>query len=216
MKQLLLLAVFSFLVLAGCQKENSIVSPVTEKSGSEIAAKAQGVQLISLPGNAEKSLKKSVLSCTELVKVNNVSVLKVENHYKAENGNDVKIKAELKVLKNSLDLDTYMTMSLEQNTLATSVSLDFGPSTQFKIPALLSIHAEGLDLSGFSPNDHIGLVYLDGDDWKPMPAKKVSFDINKGEIICIDAQIPHFSRYGFTRIDGSTDDSDASTADPVN
>lgn len=200
MKKVLFFGIF-LLLLAGCQQENSLTGPVTEPSSFENSAKSQDFLIIPLPAPSEMRLNKEVTSATELVTVTGGGTLSINYKYKSDAGRNVKVAADLYVPPYAVNADVELTMGISDTELSAYVELAFGPSqTEFNTPALLNVSAKGLDLSMLSASDELKLVYMnDSGEWLRVNAASITFDIKKGIIECVGGEIPHFSRYGFTR-----------------
>lgn len=213
MKHSILFAVIVILFLAGCQKESSIVSPnessltantkSTVEPNWQIAAEKQGLRFIQVPASSKdvQSLSKRG-TCTKYAEVEKYTYLSIAYKYKADNGNDIEANVSLTIQPNSLEEDQWLTMSFTDKYLVGTVDLTFGPhGTSFLKPALLNVTATGMDFNGLTANDKIALMYFNEStgNWEAVPTESIEWDINSGYFKCINGQLPHFSRYGFTR-----------------
>ena len=214
MKKLLLFLLFiGGLVFFGCSKEdNSIVSPiahdkpVADKPAWLKAAEAQGLQLIPLTPNTEKSLEKKTSETTKYVRYDKLTVISILDMYRSDR-RMVVLFASLTIRPFSLKESMDITMEFTDDEFSTvslgPVDLSFNPGgTDFIKPALLNVVATGLDLSGLSQNDQLQLACYDDVSTRwiyPIPAAKISFNVRTGSLICINGEIHHFSRYGFVK-----------------
>jgi hypothetical protein len=211
-KNLIYIAFLCGLIIMGCSREDStIVSPgsqnvsISEKPNWLKAAEAQGVKLLSLPPNTEKSLEKST-SVTKYIYYNRFGNLSIYDSYKSNN-RFVVVIANLTILPYSLEKSSWITMGFASEYLVSNVSLgpvdmNFGPDgTSFKKPALLNIVAQGLDLSGWSQEDNLQLACFNEDTqlWEVVPSQRIIFNVKTGYLQCVNGQLSHFSRYGFIK-----------------
>ncbi len=115
-----------------------------------------------------------------------------------ENGNGaVEAKLTLKVFAETISEDAELVMSLDDQVLVGNVDVGFEPhGITFSSPALLTIEAKSLDLSGVNP--HLINIYYDNPEtgeWELMNSYGVIVKTEDGYVKIIDAELPHFSRY---------------------
>ncbi len=109
----------------------------------------------------------------------------------------LKLKQKLNFPRNAFDGEKLVTMSVEQNFGSTT----FLPHSNFNFPAEYDLKYEGLDLTGLSPSQ-LDFVYMNEDGtYEQVVYDEISMDLSKGKIEIKNAQLPHFSRYGFVRKD---------------
>jgi len=112
--------------------------------------------------------------------------------YDGDNGPECK----LTILPGAIDEDRMLSMSIDDSIFA----ITFGPhGIIFSEPALLDIHATGLDLSNVDPNTID--IYYDNTDtgtWERMERDTVIVNVMEGDVIVKNARIPHFSRYALS------------------
>ena len=88
-------------------------------------------------------------------------------------------------------------MSVQQNFGSTT----FLPHSNFNFPAEYDLKYEGLDLTGLTLSQ-LDFVYMNEDGtYELVVYDEISMDLSKGKIEIKNAQLPHFSRYGFIRKD---------------
>jgi hypothetical protein len=161
---------------------------------------AGAITLISLPKAASNSLKKTDYD-VELITATNGGKLSIAYNYQSTKG-PVNVQVSLNIPGGALQYDQYLTMALDEATLSGSVFVNtiFGPhGTTFLVPALLNIHATGLDLSSLPSNVKVQLYYYNPDinTYTLMVTKSTNYNLTSGMIKCQDGQLPHFSRYAF-------------------
>ena len=107
------------------------------------------------------------------------------------------LKISLTIPPYSIDENTYLSMSTDDEYLMGSVYMTFGPhGTLFSPPALLDFKVSGLDLTGIDPD--LVDIYYDNEDagvWELMPSRSKIVNTEAGYIEVEDAEFSHFSRY---------------------
>ena len=90
-----------------------------------------------------------------------------------------------------------ITVTLAGDGLA---ALDFGPDgLNLEKPALLTVTFKGIDFEKGAKAEDFDFLYIDGDQLSPVIYKKIIIDKKKRWIKVVNAELYHFSRYGFTR-----------------
>jgi hypothetical protein len=173
--------------ITGCSSDNSPMAPEPKETP----------KLQMLKWNDNPAGLKKVLQVSQLVTIQNGGELKLKYKSLQTNNGEVDVFVVLNVFPNTISQDAELMLTLDDELLVGNVDMKFSPhGITFSRPAKLEIRAEGMDLSGFNP-DQIQ-IYYDNEDtghWELMKCKKVKVDPNKGSIQVIYAEIPHFSRY---------------------
>jgi hypothetical protein len=87
--------------------------------------------------------------------------------------------------------------NISQSFDTETASIVFGPSMQFNVPAEYTLTIYGVDLNGVDPNT-LTFVYIDSNgNMYPCDYEYVTMDVNTGMLKVKDAELNHFSRYGF-------------------
>ncbi len=189
MKKLKLFAMVLILpLLFACQEESNLVGP--EKSSVSTSEPSW----ISIPASENNQLKK-VFSVTQLITAQSGGVIRLDESYEGGPFGNVMLSAEIKFAPGTIDEDTYFTMAFDDEAGV----ITFSPSMTFNQDAPLTISLKGIDLSDVNIDD-IGFVYFDANgEYVDVDAKKLWVKTNDGSLGVLQAQIPHFSRYGFTK-----------------
>lgn len=204
MKSVFLLFSFIIFISLGCQ-ENISVNPEDNSNlqhntaSWKADAQDQNIDLIKLPINTSNSLQKVV---TQMVYAGQTNIINYDFEYVAVTGQRVKVDAKLRIPPEALSEDIEIILSVDEEYLVTEISFTFGPAGQtFLKPLLLDIKANGLELSDLDQNDKLKFVYYNETTgtWDEMVVKFIKVDTEDGELFCLQGNIPHFSRYGFTR-----------------
>jgi hypothetical protein len=75
--------------------------------------------------------------------------------------------------------------------------MEFGPSMQFQVDVEYTYTIYGADLTDIT-EENLDFVYIDvSGNMYPVPYESVSMDTTNGMLKVVNAELPHFSRYGF-------------------
>ena len=177
MKRLIL---FSFvavgLFLAGCSEQSSLVGPTQQIS------QQQGITLIDLPVT---TLDKSVRASK---KINGAEGGIVE--FEGEIKDGVEVHGTLVIPAGAFEGTRKISIKLDKKT----ASFEFGPSGTFNIPVLFSATITGLNLNG----SNASFVYVENNGGMTNVTSDAS-GISDGGLYVINAQLNHFSRYGWAK-----------------
>lgn len=169
-----------------CSEQSPLSSTVAEQS------KQPQKQLRILPlGISDNSLKK-VTTVSKWITAQNGGLLSLQHV-----GNGIQVNSSLYILPGAMSQDAEISLTLDDENFMGAMDMVFSPhGTIFKQPALLTIVASGLDLSGYNPDD-LGIYYYNEitGQWEEMQRDAFIVDINTGSIILQNARLPHFSRY---------------------
>ncbi len=161
-------------------------APVT----SELSSKRE-LNILKF-GNGTVSLKK-VVSVSQWVTQEDGGELILDYNGSDHNNGDAIIKITLRVFSGAISEDANLMLSLDDQYL----DFTFNPhGITFSAPALLTIEAANVDLSGIAP-DQININYdnPEAGQWEVVSSSDIIVDAEKGYLKVIDAQLPHFSRY---------------------
>ena len=191
MKKLLVLTALLAFVFFGCNTDSSIVEP--DMSISTLGKTE--VNWIKLPVSKDGMLKKDVLVGQDVEGAIGAT-LAISDSYEGLNG-PVSMSASLQFLPGAFDSSRYITMNINDQFGEGT----FSPHGVFDIPAVYNITISGVDLTGINPAT-ITFVYLAEDGTYEYPVNDgITADLTTGTLQIVNAQLPHFSRYGFTNED---------------
>jgi len=191
LRYMLLLAMLSLFVV-GCSEESNMLAPVDNLNTNQ-------PNWISLP-NQQSATGMSIMSQpsfqeSQLIDGKKGGTIKIDTKYKGGPNGEVKIKAELEFPKNAFEGRVYFTMNMS----AENENATFLPHAVFNKPAKYNLEFKGLDLSGIDP-DNVDFVYQAEDgSYEKIDREKIEINIKEGKVKVKDAELPHFSRYGFVR-----------------
>ena len=110
--------------------------------------------------------------------------------------NGVTLNYKLDFAKGSFEGTRNITIILDGD----SFTGDYYPHGNFVKPAMLTIKVGHADLSGLVSEDDLKFVYVnENGEIEEMAKKNLMVNFNSNTIALINAELPHFSRYGFTR-----------------
>jgi hypothetical protein len=184
MKKLLTFLLFSALVFFGCNQESGITSPVD--TGQILHKK-----LITLP-----------LPSSGLTPETMTYHKEINGNYGGEFYADYTYQSSTGIVNqySTLDFDPGAftgVKNISQTFNTGGAAMEFGPSMQFQAEVEYSYKITGVDLSGINPAT-LDFVYIDANgNMYSVVYESVSMDAATGMLEVVDAEIPHFSRYGF-------------------
>ncbi len=180
MKQLLIFLLFSALVFFGCDQESEITAPLDHQ-----------YKLVKLP---LPSSGMHIYGQHEYLDINGASGGEFYANYSYQS--------------NTGQVDQYSTLNfspgafsgtktISQTFNTDGAAMEFGPPMQFSATVKYTYEITGVDVSGINPNT-LTFVYIDANgNMYPVPYESVSMDTNTGTLKVVNAELPHFSRYGF-------------------
>ena len=190
MKYLLLFPILAIFILAGCAKENSIMGPQSSTNQST----SQWIKIIHSPSlsventyTASKSIDGSKGGTVELTKI-----------FK-DDGKWALVTAKLTIPKGAFSGTQVISYTVNTET----ASINFSPSAvNFDKNLSLDLVFTGVNISGYNTSE-LAFAYLDGNYIVPAKFTYANANIAQGLLMVLGAQIDHFSRYGWSTIDGS-------------
>lgn len=104
----------------------------------------------------------------------------------------IKARIRLEFKKGCVDNDVEVIMSYNPAT----TELNITPNVILSEPVKLDYYLDGLNL----PDSEIDFVYFTfGDNYETVDRRKLKVDVKQGKIMLKDAELRHFSRFGFLR-----------------
>lgn len=174
------------MVFIGCDPDSISVSPNTD------LVESAEPNWIDLPKSIT-SLSKS-FTTGGLILYDRGGEIVINESYETNNGL-VSVYAKLYFPPGTINEDTFITMEVDDETGVIS----FEPSMQFNNPAQLFVRFSGVDLSGVNP-ENVDFAYLAEDgNYQSMNYNNLLVKIDKETLQLVQGDVPHFSRFGFTR-----------------
>ncbi len=185
MNKLLKTLLFSLVLLFGCEQGGIDVITVPVEP-------LHNLRIISLPSPAGSGVEDLH---TEDKWINGESGGWFSEQFSYEGGpwETVNITSTLHFPSNAFSGWKDITQTFNTETAAIS----FGPAMQFNSPVEYTLTIYGVDLTGIDPNT-LTFVYIDGNgNMYPCEYEYVTMDSSTGMLKVKNAELNHFSRYGF-------------------
>ena len=179
----LLLSAFLFF---GCNQESEILTPIEESSNQEYT-------LISLPTPTGGLSIETIYSFS--MEISGEQGGTFYNNFSYEGGpfGTVTVNSRLLFPANSFSGNEDITKTYNTDY----ATMEYGPSMSFNEPVLCGLRFYGLDLSGVNP-ETVRYVYIANDGTiEDVEYESLSINVASGYIWVKNAQLNHFSRYGF-------------------
>lgn len=199
MKKIASLIVLSLFFVIGCQENNSILEP-TDNETQFALSKSRPIlvtdsnTLKTVTDSDDVTSVKTKYSKTFTVDGQKGGKLSVSYSWINANNQKVNLSASLVVPRNAFEGSLTFDMIFDLENYG--VELYPSPFT-FKVPVSLNLLYSGIDLTGIDPNT-FKFDYLDGEP-AILKYDYINVDVNNKLLEVSGAQIPHFSRYGWTR-----------------
>ncbi len=188
-KYLSIIAILLLFVI-GCTDESNILSPVGNNINNDELV--TNPNWITLPANQNQALKKDI-TVGKIIEGDDESLLEINTGYAGGPFGWISITANARFQRYSFTGSRYVTMSINDDFGAAT----FTPSGTWAKPVIYNLTIQGIDLSNVDPST-VSFVYMapDGNYYK---AKYQSIYVDKqsGKLQIVNAELPHFSRWGF-------------------
>jgi len=184
MKYLINLALFSILFFSGCYEESGITSPVDSGSGHQL-------KLIQLP-TSFNGLAVETITYSKDINGNYGGEFSAQYSYQSNSGTVSQYSTLV------FDAGAFSGVKTITQTFNTGgAAMDFGPPMQFQATLKYTYKITGVDLSGVNPAT-LTFVYIDANgNMYPVNYESIEIDEATGMLKVVNAELPHFSRYGF-------------------
>jgi hypothetical protein len=190
MKYYIIVPILAVFILAGCAKDNSIMGP-------QSITKQTQYEWVKLTNSSYLSVE-NTFSASESIDGSEGGIINLTQVYKGD-GNWSKVIAKLTIPKGAFS--GTQVISFTVNTENASIEL-YPNTTNFDLDLSLDLTFTGVNISGYDDSD-LFFSYLDGNTIVPAKHTFVKVDKGLGLLKVLGAQINHFSRYGWSTIDGS-------------
>jgi hypothetical protein len=186
MKYLLTLGLASLMLFLGCEQ-------VSEPTLPENHSANQQLNLISIPAPDGGLSVETLLTKYKEIDGDDGGEFRATFSYSGGPFGTVTVVSELDFDEDAFEEEEWISQTLDTDYAA----MKFGPPMQFEEDVELNLVITGLDLTGVDPNT-VKFVYIDEDgtveyvnyDW-------INVNVSTGTIEVDDADLTHFSRYGF-------------------
>jgi hypothetical protein len=187
MKNLLTLSLFSILLLIlGCEQTTEVNSPVNEPQ-----ERVLNKQLITLPAPFGLGIESQTF--TQDINGPNGGEFQRSFSYQNSSGGTIYQFADLDFFPGAFTGTENISMTFNTGGAA----MDLGPAMQFQVDVEYTYKITGLDLTGVNPNT-LEFVYIDSNgNMYTVDYDYIEMDESTGMLKVKDAELDHFSRYGF-------------------
>ena len=186
MKKLITFSLLSFLLFFGCNQDSEILTPVEESSN-------QDYTFISLPTPTGGLSVETIYTFSEEISGEQGGIFFNQFSYQGGPFGNVTVQSRLLFPENSFS--GYEDITKTYNT--DYATMEYGPSMSFNTPVICGLRFYGLDLSGVDPNT-VRFVYIANDGAiEVVEYESISINVASGYIWVKNAELNHFSRYGF-------------------
>lgn len=178
--------VSSALVFVGCNTSAPVSSLGSREPGGPATRPLQFIPFAKKPGQLHK-----IYIVTDYVTYAEGGKLKLDYD------GDYEFEAELEVPIQSISEDAELSIQIDDESFVLNFDVTFQPhGITFSKPALLTLKADGLDLTNVDPAS-VKLYYDNPETgvWEEMEVESVTVDEVKGKVTVKNAKLPHFSRY---------------------
>ena len=183
-KSIFVLGVF-IMLFAGCSKDLNINNPVNNQSADEFVTRED---LGGLRLNKSFTVSKEINGSQG-------GYLFTGNQFISENGTKGSIYAACFFPSGAFSGTQLITMTVDDQTLTGT----FSPHMEFDKPVIFSVLFTGLNLTGSTQSQFRFAYYSEDGKRYEISSSFIYFDKEKGVLGILNAQLPHFSRYGFIR-----------------
>jgi hypothetical protein len=180
------LSIASLLFFFGCDQGSDLISPLSESPTKQL-------KLISIPAPSGGLSVETLVTKYKEIDGDDGGEFTANFSYSGGPFGTVIVESEL-----DFDSDAFEGERLISQTLDTDfAAMKFGPSMQFYDDIGLDLVITGLDLSGIDPNT-LDFVYINEDGTiEHVEYDDIIVNVSTGTIEVDDAELTHFSRYGF-------------------
>ena len=187
MKKILSVAAVLMVLFVGCSKDVNINSPVQDQVTEEFVTRTSSE---GLNVNAQYTVSK-------VIDGSKGGLIYYGDFSQAQSGNTEKVYASCYFPAGAFVGTKTITMTLDTKTCTGT----FTPGMVFNKPVSFSALFTGVDLRNYNPTSNTyTFVYYAPNGLKTVVTSSFLYiDKEKGVLGILNAQLPHFSRYGFIR-----------------
>jgi len=190
MKYYLLIPILAIFILAGCAKENSIMGP----QSSPIQSTRQWIKI-----NHSSSLSvENTYSASKSIDGSKGGSIELSQIFKND-GNWALVTAKLTIPKGAFSGTHVISYTVNTET----AGIEFEPNISgFNKDLSLDLIFTGVNISGYQATD-LSFSYLNDNTIVPAKFTYANANIAQGLLVVLGAQISHFSRFGWSTLDGT-------------
>jgi len=188
-KYLAILVILALFVI-GCTDESNMIAPVDNTViNNEVISSPNWISLLP----AEYQALKKDITVGKIIEGDEESLLEINTGYAGGPFGWISITASTRFQRYSFTGERYVTMSINDDFGAAT----FTPSRVWDKPVIYNLTIQGIDLSNVDPST-VTFVYMSTDgNYYRAKYQSISVDKQSGKLQIINAELPHFSRWGF-------------------
>ncbi len=189
-KLIFILGVFA-MMFAGCSNDLNINNPVNNQLADEFVTREDlgGLRL------------NKTVTVSKLIDGSQGGFLFVGDQFNSQHGTSGSIYASCYFPSGAFSGSQTITMTVDDQTLTGT----FSPHMEFDKPVSFSVLFTGVNLSAYTKSQFRFAYYGEDGIRTEVSSSYIYFDKEKGVLGILNAQLPHFSRYGFIRKAGEQD-----------
>ena len=184
-KFIIITSLLAFAALIGCSSPDALNGPAEP-------VKKDSPNWVVMPKKANMSVE-AEFDVSELVSGSAGGTLSLHTSYSGGINGLVTIDADLVFSPGAFSGDKLITLHVNDEYCEST----FGPSSVFDVPAVYNIRYTGLDLSGVDPSSVVFIYDSEDGTTEVIENEGISVDVSTGTLEVLNAQLPHFSRFGF-------------------
>ena len=179
------------ILFVSCNEDPGVLS-TKSNNGEEFETYPPGADSIFIPLNLPPSEIPN-LRVSKVIDGNDGGKIEFDYEYQTKDGNTITISAELEFEDGAFDGIEEIWMIFNNET----ATISFYPHLVFNEEVELEVEYTGIDLSGFNPNT-VDFIFQNYDGTiENVEYDEIEIDVSNGTIELDDAELTHFSRYGF-------------------
>ena len=185
MKKVLSVAAVLMVLFVGCSKDVNINSPVQDQVTEEFVTRTGSQGLSS----------EATFSTSKVIDGSKGGLLQIGDQWTTQSGKQGSVYAYLYFPAGAFSGIKTITMTVDNGKLTGT----FGPGMSFSKPVSFSVLFAGVNLSNQTQSQYTFVYYDTAGKKYEISSSYIYFDRTKGVLGILNAQLPHFSRYGFIR-----------------
>lgn len=177
------------LLFSGCEQQQTTAPDV-----GAVEQPAQNIKII--PIGVESSSLKKVTTESKLMTPEEGGWIQLF-HVGDDTSDVIFVYSRLVIRPNTMSDTAEVSLTVDDQHFAGVTDVVFEPhGTTFSQPALLTLYAYGVNLTGVNP-DKLSLYYVNEETglWEPMEYQYMYVSQELGIIYILNGELPHFSRY---------------------
>jgi hypothetical protein len=185
MKKLLSIAAVFLMFFVGCSKDVNINGPVNDQLTEQFVTREvqEGLNV------------NTTFTVSKIIDGSKGGSMFIGDYLSAKNGKQDYVYASLTFPAGAFSGTKTITMTLDNKTLTGT----FSPSMTFSKSASFSALYGGVNLSSSTQSQYTFVYYSPSGVKYSISSSYIYFDKTNGVLGILNAQLPHFSRYGFVR-----------------